>query len=128
MWFFVNSPAFVKFYVRGGADSNAVLNVTTRSRWNFNVLTYRTLIHPDSSSNTSDYSNSYKCVGVFDHFILNGNTFSNVIATRLESRDSYGNNYFVESWFARNTGLIKFHQHTSKGDTTWSLVSWHVEQ
>ena len=129
MWFFVNSPAFVKFTIYGGADSNAYLEVTTRNYSATDVLTYHTLIHPDSSSNTSDYLMTYKCLGEFDNFILNGNIFTNVIGTHLEGKDYYEeNNSFTESYFARNIGLIKFRQHTSKGDTTWSLMKWHTVQ
>lgn len=128
MWFFVNSPVFVKFKLTGAADSNAKLNVTTRDRWNFNVLTYRTLIHPDASSNDSSYYQSYKCLGLFSNFLLNGHSFSNVIATRLAGKDNNGKDYTVESWFARNIGLIKFHVKSGQGDTTWSLAGWHTEQ
>ncbi len=129
LWFFVTSPVFVKFKIYGGADSNAYLEVTTRNYSTNDVLTYNTLIHPDSSSNTSGYSGLYKCLGVFNNFILNGNIFPEVIGTRRTVTDYYEeNNSFTESYFARNIGLIKFRQHTSKGDTSWSLMKWHTVQ
>ena len=130
MWYFVASSVFVKFYLYGGADSNAYLELSTRYNGTNNIINYHTLMHPDSSSNSSDYWGTYQCLGKFENFVLNGNTFTNVIGTRLVIKTSFYDETTntTESWFARNIGLIKFRHQSEKGDTTWSLVKWHTVQ
>ena len=130
-WYFLTSPMIVKFRLIGQADSNAELEVTNRARWTFDhILTYQTIINPDTTSINIDYFLKYRCLGHFPTYSLNGNIFTNVIGARIEETlDTYYQEpYYVESFFARNIGLIKYHQHTNEGDTTWSLTSWHTVQ
>jgi len=128
MWFFAASPVYAKFELHGGADSNAVLWITTRDHRVTDILTYYTLVHPDASSNTSDYLETYKCLGVLDNFVLNDNTFMHVIVTSLAGTNYSDPDRYLESYFARNIGLIKFTQRSKNSDTTWSLIRWHTVQ
>jgi hypothetical protein len=131
IWYFVTSPFFVKFKLIGGADSNARLELTTRMHIDGSkTLTYNTLMHPDNLIDSSDYCTTYRSLGVFNNFVVNGNVFNNVIGTRVDRRANcfYGDAYYYETYFAKNIGILKFHSHMSTGDTTMTLVKWHTIQ
>lgn len=80
-----------------------------------------------NGGNNGYYTSSYQtfwCVERLDSLILNDNLFINVIHTRnlIPSYDSLQDDFY----FAKNIGLIKFSIKTTKFDSSWSVVKWHI--
>lgn len=76
-----------------------------------------------------NYETGYQVIESIPNLNINDHNYTNVLHTRnIVLGNVHADTIIIETFFAKNVGIIKYTHKIGTADTTWSLISSHTVQ